>query len=93
MVAAALAMGLGLGAWLGLTAGRGPWLVGLGGAVLGVAMYGAAALVLRSPEARAVLATVAVPGRRRPGPRPRRRFRRLPADLPDPPRAKEQEVP
>jgi putative peptidoglycan lipid II flippase len=59
-LAAAAAMGLALAAWLGLTAGRSPWLIGLGGVLLGGAVFGALAVALRAPEL-ALLRRRAVP--------------------------------
>jgi len=45
-------------AWLALTAARGPWLVGLGGAIVGLAVYWGVAWALASREARAILVPV-----------------------------------
>jgi putative peptidoglycan lipid II flippase len=55
---ATLAMGIGLWAWLGRTAGEPVWLVVLGGVVLGAAIYGAMALILGVREARTLAGTV-----------------------------------
>lgn len=52
----ATAMGLAVAVWLWLMADRSPWLVGLGGVVLGGALYGAVAWALGSREARALAA-------------------------------------
>lgn len=57
---ATAAMTAALLPWLGATAGRSPWLVGLGGVALGGAVFAAAAVALRVPELRLL--------RRRPAP-------------------------
>lgn len=57
-ILATLAMGLGLWAWLGWTAGEPVWLVALGGVVLGAAIYGTAVLILGVREARSLAGTV-----------------------------------
>jgi hypothetical protein len=48
------AMALGLWAWLQLSAGASPWIIGTGGVVLGALIYFVAALALGAPEARRV---------------------------------------
>ncbi len=49
LVASALLAGA-LALWLPATAGRSPWLVGVGGVVVGGAVYALAAVALRAPE-------------------------------------------
>jgi putative peptidoglycan lipid II flippase len=44
-------MTVGLTAWLAVSQGRGDWLVGLGGVLLGGGLYYVAARLLRAPEA------------------------------------------
>jgi putative peptidoglycan lipid II flippase len=44
-------MTVGLTAWLAVTQGRGDWVVGLGGVLLGGSLYYIAARMLRAPEA------------------------------------------
>jgi putative peptidoglycan lipid II flippase len=52
------AMAAVLGAFLRFAPTDNPWLLGGGGALLGLGSYGAATLLLRSPEPRLVLAVV-----------------------------------
>jgi hypothetical protein len=49
---ATIAMGLAVAVWVLLLPGVSDWLLGLGGAALGVAVYFALAFLLRSPELR-----------------------------------------
>jgi putative peptidoglycan lipid II flippase len=49
-LAASAGMGAALALWLPATAGRSLWVVGLGGVVLGGAVYAVLAVVLRAPE-------------------------------------------
>jgi len=55
-VLATLAMALLLWGWLNVTASRQAWLVGGGGAVLGVIIYGMGVLILKVPEVQLVFA-------------------------------------
>lgn len=61
---AALAMAIGLWAWLQATGDLPRWLVALGGVVLGGILYGAGVLLLRVPELQTLLNAIA---RRFPG--------------------------
>ena len=47
-------MGAALWAWLGLSAARGPWVVGVGGVAVGGLVFAVAALLLRLPEVAVV---------------------------------------
>lgn len=77
MLLAAGLMGLMVAAWLWLTAGRSPWLVGLGGVALGALLYGAAAWGLGSREARALAGPVLARLGQRPWTTDRARRRRF----------------
>jgi putative peptidoglycan lipid II flippase len=93
MGAAALVMAVLVAGWLALTSGTGPWIIGLGGAVVGVAVYWSAALGLGSPEARAATEALRSRRRRRPVPGPRRHTRRFAPGTSRPPRSEEQDPP
>jgi putative peptidoglycan lipid II flippase len=54
-VGATLVMSLVLWGWLGVTNSQMVWLVGVGGVLLGGAVYGICVLLLRVPEAKSVL--------------------------------------
>jgi putative peptidoglycan lipid II flippase len=53
---AALAMGVVVWSWLGLTRSQPAWLVGLGGVLIGSLVYGLVILLLRVPEMLSIIA-------------------------------------
>ena len=55
---ATLGMGLALVAWLQVTGGMNPWLVGLGGIAIGGMVYALGAVLLKVPEIQGVMVFV-----------------------------------